>query len=398
MVTGGYPPEFAGGVRQCQELIEALRHRLQFTVLTMTANRKAVAADMIDGTPVHRVLIDVDSWSSRMMAAVRWVRQFVRLAPAIDIVHVHGYSQRVILTALLSRLWRKPLMFTMQTGGHDDAVAVKTRSRTEFWGFSRADLYTAVSPALAASYRAAGLPASKLRLIPNAVDVKRFRPAVAGEQAAVRRDLGLPSNGALILFVAAFFSADKCPDVLFDAWTALAREGPTTLLFIGATRSGYVESDAALAGRIRSRARDLGLSDRVLFVESAEGIERYYRAADICVLPSIREGLSKTLLEAMASGLPCVATRLPGSTDWVIDDGVDGLLVPPRDAAALAASLRGLLSDEGFAARVRVAARRTVESRFASEHIVPLYLDAYRHLLGGRGSSAMSVAPGTAAS
>lgn len=398
MVTGGYPPEFAGGVRQCQELTVALRGAASFGVLTMTADRRLPAVGLVDGVPVHRILIDVNRLRSRVLALASLARCFRLLRRSFDIVHVHGYSQRVVPIALLSRLWGKRLMLTLQTGGHDDALEVKRRSKIEFWGYSQADLLTAVSPALEASCRAAGIPAEKVRIIPNSVDVRRYSPASEDERRAQREELGLPPQGKLILFVAAFFSADKCPDVLFEAWTRIAEERPSVLVFIGATRSDYFESDAALAERIRHRASELGLSSRLVFVEHAPAIERYYRASDVCVLPSIREGLSKTLLEAMATGLPSIATRLSGSTDWLIEDGVNGCLVPLRDPAALAAALRRVLSDDRLAAALGAAARRTVEAGFTSDQIAPQYLDAYHQLLGHPPITGVSIAPDVAAS
>ena len=85
------------------------------------------------------------------------------------------------------------------------------------------------------------------------------------------------------------------------------------------------------------RAADLRAEhlDRTFFVETTRTIEKYYRAVDMYVLPSIREGLPIALLEAMSSALPCVASRLPGSTDTLIEHDVSGLLVAPDDVEGL---------------------------------------------------------------
>ena len=99
-------------------------------------------------------------------------------------------------------------------------------------------------------------------------------------------------------------------------------------------------------------------------------------AAD--VLPSIREGLSIALLEAMSSGAACVATRLPGSTDVLIDDGVSGLLVAADDRDGFAAAIRLLIEDHDRAARFGAAARRTVVERYAIQNTAGTWLSAYR--------------------
>ena len=100
------------------------------------------------------------------------------------------------------------------------------------------------------------------------------------------------------------------------------------------------------------------------------------------VLPSIREGLPLALIEAMSCGLPCVASRLEGSTDVLIEHQVNGLLVAPDDEAGLAAALRLLLSDRRAAERLGAAARSTVVDRYAIHTAAPSWLAAYQELSG----------------
>ena len=90
-------------------------------------------------------------------------------------------------------------------------------------------------------------------------------------------------------------------------------------MIVGASQSDYYEIDPAMADRVRADAVRLGCADRLQLVEHTSSIEQYYRAADIFVLPSKREGLPNALLEAMACGLPSIVSRLPGVTDSVID-------------------------------------------------------------------------------
>jgi glycosyltransferase involved in cell wall biosynthesis len=119
----------------------------------------------------------------------------------------------------------------------------------------------------------------------------------------------------------------------------------------------------------------------LFFVESTLTLDKYFRAADVYVLPSVREGLPIALLEAMSSGLPCVATRLPGSTDVLIQHGVNGVLVEPDDTAAFAEAIGSLLSDANTAARLGAAARETVVERYSIQRTAPVWLSAYRELV-----------------
>jgi glycosyltransferase involved in cell wall biosynthesis len=224
-----------------------------------------------------------------------------------------------------------------------------------------------------------------LRQISNAVDTERFRPASPDERTALRRELGLPDGLPIVMFVG-FFSRDKRPHLLYDAWSQTSSGGASALLFVGATRSPYQEVDVGLADAIRDRAAAAGVADRVLFVESSRTIEKYFRAVDAYALPSIREGFPNALLEAMASGLPCIATRLRGATDVIIDHGVNGLLVEADDAAGFASGIRSVLTDRHEAARLGSAARTTVMDRFAMARTAPAWLAAYRELGSPRGS------------
>jgi glycosyltransferase involved in cell wall biosynthesis len=227
-----------------------------------------------------------------------------------------------------------------------------------------------------------GVPAARIGRVSNGLDMQRFRPAAAGEQARARRTLGLPADGVLILFVG-LFTVDKGPHVLFDAWQRLASGvgAGSSLIYVGATKSRYYEVDETLASGITARAERDGLSGRVVFAGETRTIEQYYRAADVFVFPTQREAFGMVLVEAMASGLPCIASRLPGVTDDIVADGENGLLVAPHDADALTAALARVLVDRAFADRLGRAAREAVDPRFAIERTARLTLDGYRRVL-----------------
>ena len=169
----------------------------------------------------------------------------------------------------------------------------------------------------------------------------------------------------MILFVG-FFSPEKNPDVLFDAWLSLFERGVrSTLVLVGATQGPYYEIDAGIADRIKSKVAKRGVSESVVFVEAADNIEHYFRAADVFVLPTAREGLPNVLLEAMASGVPPVITRLEGVTDWIVTPGVTGELVPAVDSTAFADAIEGLLASRERREAMGAAARAHVAQHFS---------------------------------
>jgi len=377
MVTGAYFPELSGGGLQARAVVRALSDRVDFAVLTTSSDPRLPRRSQEEGTPIRRVFVTPRSPLSELKAAFALGLAFLGWARKFDTVNLHGFSRKGILLVTLSRLLGKRFVLTLQTGIHDEPAGVRALGGLAYWAYTRADLYISVSPGLSRAYREAGLPETRLREISNAVDTERFRPVPAEERAALRRELNLPAGVPIVLFVG-FFSHDKRPNLLYDAWARTGLAGSSSLLFVGATTSTYQEIEPGLAGEIRGRAAAAGLSDRVLFVESTHTIEKYFRAVDAYALPSIREGLPIALLEAMASGLPCIATRLAGSTDAIIEHGVNGLLVEPDDEAGFVEGIRSIFGSGDVAARLGSAARDTIVERFSIARTSLAWLAAYR--------------------
>ena len=135
--------------------------------------------------------------------------------------------------------------------------------------------------------------------------------------------------------------------------------------------------DDEIAERIQETARAQGRADRLVMAGTTHAVDRYLRAADVFVLPSRREGLPVALLEAMACGLPCIASRLRGSTDAIIADGENGFLVPVGDVEAVAAALIDVFSDRPRSAALGAAARQTVVDRYSSDFVAQRWLETY---------------------
>ncbi len=379
MVTGAYFPELSGGGLQCRTMIHALREAIDFQVLTTCTDSTLPVEQAVEGTPVTRMLVDVSRPITKLAAAWQTVRFFLGRSRSFDVVHLHGFSQKSVLVILLARLFGKKIIITIHTAGSDEPEGVRRLGRLAYWCYSRADLFLAISEAMARNYRAAGLPEARLRIVPNGVDMDRFRPAESGERDQCCRDLGLAPATRWIAFVG-FFSREKNPDLLLAAWLSLpagVRDG-TGLVFVGATDSKYHEVDRTLAEHIRADAARASLSEQVRFLGELPGVERVYRAADLLAMPSTREAFGMVLLEAMASGLPVVATRIDGVTDTIVDEGVTGRLVPPRDSDALAGALRSLLSDRGAASAMGARARRCVGERYGLEASAMRWRAIYR--------------------
>ncbi len=383
-VTGAYSPEFSAGGLQCQAAARALHHRASAVILTTATDPTLSARDTVDGVDVSRIIVTQGHWSSAR-ATVRMMTELVRLLPRVDLVHIQGFSAKNILISTMAKLFARPIVQHLQTAKHDEPDAVKAQGRLAWWAFSTADLYLSVSRGLTDGYLAAGLPAGRIREVPNGVDAERFSPSSSEERLALRKQLNLPPERPVILFVGVI-SPDKQPHALLEAWLR-TQQNPalaSTLVFVGATDSTLFELGGRLIDQLRVTVAASSLADRIVFVPPTDQIQDYFRAADMYVMPSIREGMPIALLEAMACGLPCVASRLPGATDTMVEDGINGRLVAPGDRDAFATAIGGLLTDPATASRMGAAARQTVEARYTIEHVADQWLDAYHEVLGRR--------------
>lgn len=379
-VTGAYAPEFSAGGLQCQAVARVLKGRAAISVLTTSTTAGLPARTEVEGVPVTRVHVKLGESPLRstgvMVGALR------ELLPDVDVIHIQGFSMKNVLLMAMARWFRRPVIVHLQTARHDEPETIGARGVLAWWAFSSADYYLAVSAGLHERYLAGGLPPDRIECVPNGVDTTRFQPSSVDQRMRLRRELGFPADAPLILFVGVI-SPDKQPHVLLDAWAEAEEQHRlgATLVFVGATDPRLFELNDRLADQMQQRLAAIEGGDRVRFVPPTRDIERYYRAADVLVMPSIREGLPNVVLEAMASGLPIVASRLPGSTETLIEDRVNGRLVEPGDRSGFAAAIADVLRDPAGASRLGAAARRTAEERYSIELVADRWLATYQRVL-----------------
>jgi glycosyltransferase involved in cell wall biosynthesis len=205
------------------------------------------------------------------------------------------------------------------------------------------------------------------------VDLSRFRQARPREE--VRRGLGLPPEARVVGLVARLDHWGKGHRELFAALAQLQESLPVQALIVGGGRR---------QGDMEKLAASLGIGGAVHFLGNRRDVPDLLGAMDIFVLPSHSEGVSLALLEAMAAGLPVIASAVGGLPE-VIADGVNGLLIPPRDPGALAGALARLLAEPDLARRLGGQARRDVENYYSVERLVREVNGIYEDLLKKKG-------------
>lgn len=209
-----------------------------------------------------------------------------------------------------------------------------------------------------------------IQLIPNGVDTAYFVPVDISIKLNLRKKMNILPSEKIVLFVGKF-DAQKNVQVLLEAMRHVDSEIHASIV-----------GDGHLRGLLEEFAKVHDLSNRVTFCGATENIRDYYSIADLFVLPSRAEGLSNVILEAMASGLPVIASDVPGNR-FVIRNGQDGYLTPPENAQELAHAIEQVFKDTAHARATGISARKTAEERFSIDRVVDSYVTLYDALLKG---------------
>lgn len=233
-----------------------------------------------------------------------------------------------------------------------------------------ADMVVAISQGVEAALFAGGVPPTRIRRIPSGVETARF---VANEQARqqLRAALGLAPHDILVLTVGAL-TERKGHGTLFSAASMLQERG-VWLRYM-------VCGEGSLRASLEDQARALGLQEAMHFSGFASNVPDYLSAADIFVHVPLWEGLGVAVIEALAAGLPVVASRVGGIPE-LIDDERTGLLVPAQDAAALAVAIERLVHEPQWAKTLAATGQTFVQARFDVSVMVQANESLYNELL-----------------
>jgi glycosyltransferase involved in cell wall biosynthesis len=301
------------------------------------------------------------------LAGVRHAAGLVRLLRAEQPALFHAHlswplaAKWALAAAVLARV---PSVATVQL---IPAMALERSSALQLRLLSRGvGRYIAVSGAIARELAERfGWPAAKIEVVCNAVDLDRFD---VGAQPGLREDLSGAKDLPLVL-TAARLDEQKGHPTLFRA----AAEIPDARFVLA--------GDGPLRAELEAEAARLGVAERVLFLGRREDVPELLAASDVFALPSLYEGSSLAVLEAMAARRAVVSSAI-GGTEELIADGENGLLVPPGDADALAAALRRLLADRSLRDDLAARARARAEAEFSREAMAGRVEGAYEEVLG----------------
>jgi len=295
----------------------------------------------------------------------------VAAAEGLDLFHVHYALPHTISACIARAVMDKKDMPILTTLHGTDITLVG--SQPVFLPMVRfalrdSDGVTAVSESLAAETRKTFGFEGEIRVIPNFVDPGRFHPGACG---TLRRELAGEEEKVLV-HVSNFRPVKNTVEVV-RIFAGVAARLPARLLMVG---------DGPDLPFCRDEAERLGVSDRVRFLAETPQVERYLACGDLFLLPSWKESFGLTALEALASGVPVVASRVGGLPE-VVRHGETGFLADPGKREEMVDACLELLGDEEKRRAFARSAREDVLERFTPERIVPLYEKTYADLLEG---------------
>jgi glycosyltransferase involved in cell wall biosynthesis len=375
MISPQFRPSVGGYERAAERLSTALAARGgSVTVITERRQCSWPAHEVVDGVVVRRLPCLYRPHLHMLSSLLAFAWFLLRRGRGFGAWHVHQYGLHAVLAVAMGKLLGRPVVLKLTSSagkGIRNAVARLPLSPRVAALLRRVDACVAISQETGEEALAFGIPADRIERLANGVDAHRFHPVSSADRLAARADLGLVATG-LIVFVGRL-SPEKNPDGLLAAWQAAQPRLPSgwKLVLVG---------DGPMRGALTARIEADGLGESVRLVGERSDVERWLRAADIYVLASHREGLSNTTLEAMASGLPVVSTRVSGSAETVGETGA-GLVVDIGRMDEVAGALVRLATDAPLRERMGRNGRAVVEEKYSSDRVAEAYLALYRRLI-----------------
>jgi glycosyltransferase involved in cell wall biosynthesis len=425
-----FSPSIGGAQKRAEKQslqLQASGHDV--TIITLRLDKRWERKSELNGLPIVRVggIFKRDG-SLRIGRLGIWpvclgvFLELWRLRHSYDVIHAFQITPLAAAAALIGKIARKPVVISSQSSGSteeqrkqlEQGVMLMTDTLedmsflkidpSEVWigagdidnllqntfgghfvlNFLRRSkvCYQALSTRCREYLISRGFRNEQIVQIPGSVDIEKFRPAGERQPDPMKPDRDI--------IVVARLEYSKGIDVLLHAWKRMLLTYAERFLQLKPTL--HLVGDGVLKPQLERIVKELNISDSVEFLGLRTDIVDLLQGSWGFVLPSRGEGMPNALLEAMACGLPCVATRVSGSED-IISDGINGLLVESEQPAQMAHALCSLIENTELAQRLGREGRATVEREYQLVHIVEQCVKLYRQLLASDMGSTNSKAP-----
>jgi len=393
MLLESFYPVVGGMESQARNKIRSLTAAgVSITVVTRRTEADWPAEDNVYGVPVYRVRPAGPVSHARWIMAMTCLPTLFRLRRQYDIILVPGLRTLGIPAVIAGRLLGKISILKGASSGEfsgeffaagldqhglkGGAPIVRAMIRIRNKLFGKATAIISLSTEMTREFEGAGAPPALIHMIPNTLDDEVFRPAAQDEKRELRSRLELPQDASIVAFSGRIVSYKGVPR-LARVWKELSASFSNAhLLLIGGGGSDIHNCEKEIEAFINANQ----LQERIRLTGFVDNVEDYLRAADIYAFPTENEAFPLALLEAMACGLPVVATRVGGIPD-AIQHEQNGLMIDPAQEDQLRSALERLLTDEALRVRLAKASIRTVHERYLPSTVAGQYKELFAHCM-----------------
>jgi glycosyltransferase involved in cell wall biosynthesis len=393
-----YPPIVGGQELFASRIVQALSLKgVNASVITRQTEPPSPSADLLGLVKVRRFPPAGNLKGKGWRAVFPILGYLTRLALLLlkeagryDIVVVSGAKVMPMIVVPVCLLARKRCILRVESF-FELKEAVSAESLRDMSRFSaralvrgidglrlylmrKADAVIAISLEIRTALLSRGVSATRIHDIPNAVDLKKFRPISAEEKLRLCAKLQLPRDKTLVIYAGRLSRAKGLP-MLIEAWpTMIERHPELCLLVVGSGRISFDNCE----DYVKEFARAHHLENHVRFFDETSSVHEYLQAADLFIFPTEYEGFSLALVEALGCGLPVAVTAVGAAPD-LIQEGQNGFLFPPQDSAAMVTAVEAALTARQRWPEIGAAARASV-TRFDLAVVADQYLALCREL------------------
>jgi glycosyltransferase involved in cell wall biosynthesis len=372
-VLSQFAPRESGAERQAR-LQGAELVRRGHVVRVITKAMPGLPEDeVVEGIQVHRWIRTSNRGPMFGLSFVAGVIQALRrLRGSYDLIHTHqGLWEAIAVGMARPVLGRVPSLIQPASAGYygEAEELVRTKGSPVLrWLALRNTAFAAISREIERQWLELGVPGERMIRTASGVDLSVFHPA--GDRLETIPDLP-PAPRAIFT---GRLHPQKNLSLLLEVWRRLGRGEAPALLLVGSGPD---------LEPLRRSVIQAGLADRVIFTGAVENVAPWLRSADLFLLPSVAEGMSNSLLEAMATGLPCFVSRIGGNVD-LVEDQRTGRLLDPHDATAWLEAIRQGLAEPDRMRALGHEAHRMVVASYGIPAVVDRYVTIYEDLIAER--------------
>ena len=374
-----------GGETQAQLLANGLiagGHSV--IVLTRRSNRAFQRVERYGELTVHRLSPSGAGQLKKWGLLLTAIPALFRLRREYDLVFVSGYRIVGAAAVLACRFLGKGCVLKADSQGEMSGAFFE--SGLNRFGISRAsglfrlflslrnrllrkaDAFAAISPEIGDEISLGGVPATRIHRIPNAVDTVRFHPVDAAGKVSQRLKLGIDASAYVAVYTGRLVSYKGLP-LLLSVWNEISRKVPDALLLLVGTGGLDIHN---CEQELKDYVRDHDLEKHVRFTGSVPNVHEFLQASDLFVFPTRNDAFPSSLIEAMACGLPVIATPV-GAITTIVSDGENGMLIPVGDPLSLSKAIEGLWMEPDLATHLAANAIKSVTENYTAEIVTRQY-------------------------